>query len=47
MIIEIKMNLNNNKTWEQLWVEFKKNTGTENTYLFYKWIEEQKITPIK
>lgn len=47
MIIGINMEIKTNKTWEQLWQEFKKLTNTEDTYLFYKWIEEQKITPIK
>ena len=35
------MEIKTNKTWEQLWQEFKKLTNTEDTYLFYKWIEEK------
>ncbi len=36
-----------NVTWEQLWVTFKKETGSEDTYLFYKWVFENGFKPVK
>lgn len=41
------MSLETEKTWEELWNEFKLIFKTEDTFLFHKWVEEIKIKPKK
>jgi hypothetical protein len=35
----------NEKSWDQLWFEFKTIFQTENTYLFHKWVEDNNLKP--
>ncbi len=43
----MSMTASGEKSWDELWIEFKRLFQTEDTYLFHKWIEDNNLKPVR